>query len=191
MAVPAPGEPRNPARSPGHQNWSFESAREPARFAAALQPGTSGPEHAYEAGASLCGIPKEQIVIYRHLFQAASPRSCRQCRDQAAAAPAIPSAQEQLYNKVLTAEPGPLRSRLLALLGHGARITLWINGPASFLGQHYPGIGSITDGAEVTTRMFGTHERIGLALVGHSDGELIVIIPERDPPVIAQAANTS
>jgi hypothetical protein len=145
MAVPAQGASRDPARSsPGHQNWSFESAREPARFTAALQSGTSGPDHAYGADATLCGIPKEQTVTCRHLFQAASPRACRQCRDRAAAAPAIPSAQEQLYNKVLTAEPGPLRGHLLALLRGGAKIRLWINGPAGFLGQHYLDIGSIT-----------------------------------------------
>lgn len=176
---------------PGRQNWSFESAREPARFAAALQSGTSGPEHACGGGASLCGIPEEQIVIYRHLFQAGSPRACRQCRDRAAAAPAAPSAQEQLYNKILTAEPGPLRSRLLGLLCRGAKITLWINGPASSLGQHYLDIGSITGGAEAITRMLRNHERIGLARVAHQDGELVVVIPEQDPPVIAEAATIS
>jgi hypothetical protein len=177
--------------SPGHQNWSFESAREPARFSAARQPGTSGPEHACGADATLCGIPKQQVVIYRHLFQPAAPRACRQCRDRAAAAPAVPSAQEQLYSKILKAEPGPLRGRLLDLLSNGAKIKLWINGPANSLGQHYLNIDSITRGAEAVTRILRTHERIGLARVAHPDGELVVVIPEHDPPVIAEAANIS
>jgi hypothetical protein len=177
--------------SPGQPDWSFESARQPPRFAAALQSGTSGPEHASGIGATLCGIPAEQITIYRHLFQPASPQACRQCRDRAAAAPASPSAQEHLYNKILTAQPGPLRARLLGQLSQGAKITLWISGPANSLGQHYLDIGSITGATQAITRILRTSERIEIARVADADGQLVVVIPEHDPPLIAQAANVS
>ncbi|MEU1402223.1 hypothetical protein ABZ471_07630 [Streptomyces sp. NPDC005728] len=40
--------------------WSFETAREPARFDAGQVDGVSGTEHAVDADGTLCGIPEQR-----------------------------------------------------------------------------------------------------------------------------------
>ncbi|MFF4568962.1 hypothetical protein [Streptomyces sp. NPDC001410] len=93
--------------------WSFETAREPARFGAAQVDGIPGTEHAVHSGGTLCGIPKQRIVRYRHIFVARGPRACPECRRQVAAALPRPSTQERLHDRVLAAAAGSIRDELL------------------------------------------------------------------------------
>lgn len=116
--------------------WSFASAREPARFAAAENRDSPQTEHAFRSPGTLCGIAEEQVIVYRHLFEATNIRACPSCREQGATVPAAPCAQERLHNRVLSAAPGHLRARLLDTLRNGAEISIWVNGPASAIAWH-------------------------------------------------------
>jgi hypothetical protein len=168
--------------------WSFASAREPARFSAAVQNGFPDVEHAAGIRATLCGIPKEQVVIYRHLFSTSSTKACPHCREQAAAAPTQPCTQEQLYDKVLTAAPGQLRDDLLGALRGGARISIWINGPASQIVRHYARPDHITHGANAVQALLTSGDRIGIARVTATpSGEFVVVLSENEAPFIAFA----
>jgi hypothetical protein len=145
-------------------------------------------EHAFEPPATLCGIPEEQIIVYRHLFRPGGIRACPRCREQAAAAPAVPCAQERLHDRVLTAAPGPLRAQLLDALRSGAKITTWITGPASQVAR-YAAPDRITHGAEAVQDLLNSGDRIGIARVAQPSGEFLVVLPERDAALIAFAAN--
>lgn len=169
------------------KGWSFASAREPARFPAAENRGSPQAEHAFRSPATLCGIPEQQVNLYRHLFRPGNIRACPRCCEQAAAAPATPCAQERLHDSVLTAAPGLLRARLLDTLRNGAEISIWVNGPASAIAPHaHPG--RITDGAEAARELLATHDRIGIARVPQPSGEFIVLLPQHADPVITFAA---
>lgn len=56
----------------GHRLHSFRSGfgLAPTRFAACLETGGSTLEHALADEATLCGIPRRQVTVYRHLFVA-------------------------------------------------------------------------------------------------------------------------
>lgn len=167
--------------------WSFASAREPARFAAAENRDSPQTEHAFRSPGTLCGIPEEQVIVYRHLFRANNIRACPSCREQAATVPAVPCAQERLHNRVLSAAPGHLRTRLLDWLRNGAEISIWVNGPASAIAWHARP-DRITDGAETARELLATHDRIGIARVAQPSGEFIVLLPQHADPVIAFVA---
>jgi hypothetical protein len=156
-------------------------------FAAAKEDGVpGGMEHAFQPDATLCGIPAQQVSVYRHLFLHSS-RPCPRCRELAAAAPTMPCTQELLHGKVLAAEPGPLRTQLLEALAGGARIAIWVNGPAGHVAGH-ANADRITQGAGAVTALLGSGGRIGIARVAGPSGEFVVVLPEREAPVIAFAA---
>ncbi|GII04208.1 hypothetical protein [Planobispora takensis] len=168
-----------------NEGWSFASAREPARFAAAEHRRSPEAEHALGADqATLCGIPEAQLDIHRHLFRTDDPRACPRCRQRAAAAPSVACAQERLHDKVLTAAPGALRTWLLNVLRDGAEIGIWISGPADRIAIHAHA-DRITDGAETVKNLLATHDRIGIARVVQPFGEFIVLLPEHTGPIIA------
>lgn len=168
--------------------WSFASAREPARFAAASEnDGPTGTEHAFQPPATLCGIPAEKVSVCRHLFRHGS-RACPRCRELAAAAPTVPCAQELLHAKVLAAAPGPLRTQLLDALAGGAEITMWVTGPAAQVAA-YASADRITRGAGAVRTPLSSRDRIGIARVTVPSGEFLVVLPERDAPGIAFMAN--
>jgi hypothetical protein len=171
-----------------HSGWSFDSAREPARFAAAKENGPSQTEHAFRSAATLCGLPEEQVAVYRHLFRPDGSRACPRCREFAAAAPTVPCVQERLHDRVVTAAPGALRSQLIDALRSGAGVPIWINGPADKV-SGYARLDRITDGAETIRDLFTVPDRTGVARVAHPSGEFIVILPEHSVPVIAFAAH--
>ncbi|MFI7425058.1 hypothetical protein [Nonomuraea sp. NPDC049684] len=138
------------------------------------------------AHATLCGIPAEQMVVYRHHFRAGGTQACPRCSERAAAAPTAPCGQERLHDKVLTALPSLLRTRLLEALRNGAPITVWINGPADRVSV-YAHLDHITDGTEVVRDLLATHEPIGIARVTQPSGEFIVVLPQHTAPIIAWA----
>ena len=91
---------------------------------------------------------------------------------------------------VLTAAPGPLRTRLLQVLRSGAEISIWINGPANRIAR-YAHSDRITEGAEAVLDLLASRDRIGVARVAHAAGEFIVVLPRRAAPIIAFAAQQS
>lgn len=169
-------------------SWSFASAREPARFAAALEKdGPTGTEHAFQPPATLCGIPAGKVSVCRYLFRHGS-RACPRCRELAAAAPTVPCAQELLHAKVLGAAPGPRRAQLLDALAGGAEITVWVTGPAAQVAR-YADAGRITRGAGAVRTTLDSRDQIGVARVAVPSGEFLIVLPERDAPGIAFIAN--
>lgn len=168
--------------------WSFASAREPARFAAAEESASPQAEHALKPPATLCGIPEEQVIVYRHLFTPGGIRACPRCREQAAAAPTVLCTQERLHSKVLTAAPGPLRAQLLDALRSGAKVPVWVTGPASQVTRHAR-VDRITHGAEAVRDLLSCSGRIGIARVAQPSGEFLIVLPEGDAPVIAFAVH--
>lgn len=174
--------------TPGPSKWSFASAREPARFGVAQENLAPETEHASGIGrGTLCGIPEEQIARYRHHFRPGHPRACPSCRVRVAAAPTVPCAQERLHDQVLAAEPEPLRTRLVQALREGARIIIWLGGPADRIGYHAH-LDTITEGHEAVREQLATHEPIQIARVDHPLGEFVVLLPQHAPPLIARSA---
>jgi hypothetical protein len=168
--------------------WSFATARVPSQFSAAVDPLAPNAEHALGHDATLCGIAGENVTVYRHLFHPGDASACPACRELAAAAPTQPSGQERLHNKVLAATPGQVRDELIDALRTGARIRLWIEGPAKGLAKHYARLDQIVEGGPAVAAALRTDDRIGLAKVDHDCWQFIIVLPHDDPPVIARAA---
>ncbi|SOD86408.1 hypothetical protein SAMN06272765_3866 [Streptomyces sp. Ag109_G2-15] len=167
--------------------WSFEAAREPARFGAGEVDGVPGTEHAVDADGSLCGIPEQRIVRYRHLFVAHGRHACPECRRQVAAAPSQPSAQERLHDRVVAAAPGSTRDDLLSALRTGAKVVRWINGPSESLAQYYVKLDELRDGAEAVAQALGAAESVGLAQVDDGPWRFTVVLPhDGGRPVVAR-----
>ena len=173
------------ADSPG---WSFASAREAATFTAAYESGSTQTLHAFDGSGTLCGLPEERVEVIRTLFWPGTADACPVCSERAASAPTVPSSQELLHDKVLTAAPGPLRDRLLDALRGGATIAIWVNGPADRVVVHYAQPDRITHEAEAVSNLHSSGGRLGVARVGDASGEFVVVLPEDGPPVIAFAA---
>lgn len=176
-----------------HAEWSFATARQAATFTAAQEPGHPHTDHAIGSDGTLCGIPRDRVVLYRHLFSVGgSVAACPRCRELAAAAPTVPCGQERLHDLVLAAEPGRLRTELLEALRSGANISIWINGSNRAM-AFYACLEHITDGAETVREVLSTgtseQERIGVARVTVPSGEFIVLLPQRADPIIAFAAS--
>jgi hypothetical protein len=119
-------------------------------------------EHAFRPPATLCGIPQERVVVYRHLFGFSRARACLRCREQAAAA-ATQRSRERLHDKIVAAAPGPLRDQLLDALRSGAEITIWVNGPAGTVVRQYARLDRIAHGAEAVQALLTSGDRIGIA----------------------------
>ncbi|MFB7175958.1 hypothetical protein ACFCYM_34905 [Streptomyces sp. NPDC056254] len=145
--------------------WSFATAREAASFGAGELTSVPGVEHAMAESGTLCGIPEHQATRYMHLFEPAEPQACPACRQRAEAAPTKPCAQERLHDRLQAADPGQARDDLLAALRNGAKVGLWLRGPASSLGRHDAGLDSLTEGAEPAIKAFNTTTSLGLARV--------------------------
>lgn len=71
----------------GHHLRSFRFAfgLAPTSFAACLETGGSALEHALADKTTLWGIPRHQVMAYRHLFVAKGSRRCSDCRVRAVA----------------------------------------------------------------------------------------------------------
>ncbi|CAM5294783.1 hypothetical protein SHIRM173S_02527 [Streptomyces hirsutus] len=69
----------------GHRLRSFRFALGlvPTRFAACRGPDGPTLEHALADNATLCGIPQNQVMVYRHLFLARKSGTCSECRVKA------------------------------------------------------------------------------------------------------------
>lgn len=76
----------------GHRFRSFRFAfgLAPTSFAACLETGGSVLEHALANEATLCGIPRRQVTVYRHLFVAKRSGRCSDCRVRAVDASSRP-----------------------------------------------------------------------------------------------------
>ncbi|CAM5674768.1 hypothetical protein SHIRM173S_12257 [Streptomyces hirsutus] len=59
-------------------------------FTACRETGAPALEHALADEATLCGIPRRQVTVYRHLFVARRSGRCSDCRAQAVDATARP-----------------------------------------------------------------------------------------------------
>lgn len=55
----------------------------PTGFAACRETGGPALEHALADGETLCGIPRRQVTVYRHLFVAKRAGTCSGCRAKA------------------------------------------------------------------------------------------------------------
>jgi hypothetical protein len=168
-------------------NWSFATAREPARFGAGKGNGVPGVEHAMAGNGTLCGIPEDQVTRYLHLFEPRRRRACPPCRQQADAAPTQPSTQERLHCLVKDAALSEARDDLLAALVKGARVALWLRGPAADLARHYARPEALTEGVGPATEAFGTATTIGLARVESRSWSFLVVLPQDGSrPLIAR-----
>ncbi|WP_191876123.1 hypothetical protein [Streptomyces filipinensis] len=160
------------------EDWTFATARQPARFGAGERSGGPAGEHAMTDSGTLCGIPESHVTRYRHLFTSQGSRACPRCRQEAAAAPLQPSAQERLHHLVRTAVPGSARDDLLAALAKGARVALWLRGPTATLALHHARLDTLTEGAEPAGAAFDAAPTIGLARVQDDSWTFLVVLPE-------------
>ncbi|MFJ9447129.1 hypothetical protein ACIRRH_35565 [Kitasatospora sp. NPDC101235] len=204
-AVPDPVAPVGGAR-PGHGmlprmidspdidasgvTWSFATAREPAEFPAVEVEGVPGVEHAGDNGRTLCGIRGRYLRHFLHHFQPQGLASCRKCRALAEAAPSRPCGQERLHDLLLQkAEDGPLRTDLLAALRRGARIAIWITGPAKGLTRHYARLDQMTEEAGPAAEALAkAGTSITLARVEDADRQYLVVLPPDGQARIARGA---
>ncbi|TLS46662.1 hypothetical protein FE633_08180 [Streptomyces montanus] len=160
----------------------------PASFTACRETDAQAAEHALSGNATLCGIPRDQVTVYRHLFSARKAEACPQCRTKAADAPTEPGVQELLHGRLEHAAPSGLRDELLAALRQGADVRLWINGPTEQMVRHYAELHRIVEGGELITPVVRGGGRLGLARVVHGAQEFVVFLPEGGVPLIARAA---
>ncbi|MFG1664969.1 hypothetical protein [Streptomyces sp. Y7] len=171
--------------------WSFATAREAASFGAGELTNVPGIDHAMAESGTLCGIPEQQVTRYMHLFEPAEAQACLDCRQQAQAAPTKPCAQERLHDRLQDADPGQTRDDLLAALRKGAKVGLWLRGPASQLARHYAGLDSLTEGTEAAVEAFNTAMSIGLARVEDGAWRFLAVLPEDDSrPLVARGPRT-
>lgn len=145
-------------------------------------------DHAYDRGGTLCGISEDRIQVYRRLFAPEDESTCPTCRRQAAAAPTRPCGQELLHDRVLAAAAGPMRDDLLDALRKGAEITLWMNGPATTLAEHYARLDQVVEGGPAVIAALGVNASVGLARVEHGPWQFIVVLPEHGPALVARMA---
>lgn len=138
-------------------------------------------------GTTLCGLVDEQIEAYRHYFPRKDDRGCPGCRRLAATAPTLPCGQERLHDLALECPPGPMREELLVALRRGARIRLWIDGPAANMAKFYAPLDRIVEGGPAVVAAIGANQRVGLAMVEHGQWEFVVVLPVNGPPLIARA----
>ncbi|GGO18493.1 hypothetical protein [Micromonospora parathelypteridis] len=173
--------------SADQESWSFATARVPAAFGAAIHPLTPGVQHAWGGEQTLCGLPEEQIELYRHLFNHGDDSACPTCRQRAAVAPTQPCGQERLHDQVLAAAVGPMRDDLLDALRRGVEIKLWINGPARGLATHYARLDRIVEGGPALVEALNVDGSVGLARVEQGQWQFIVVLPDHGPALIGRA----
>ncbi|MGI5239432.1 hypothetical protein [Dactylosporangium sp. CA-139066] len=84
-----------------------------------------GVAHAVTRRTTRCGIPlsARQLASASGAFEPGREGACARCSEAVAATPAPPSPQEQLYRRILDAEPAHLRDELIAALRAGPRST--------------------------------------------------------------------
>jgi hypothetical protein len=170
------------------EDWSFATARVPARFTAAREM-EADIWHATSGDNTLCGIPREQVVVFRSLFSAGRKEACPRCGEEALGAPTQPCVQERLLGEIQAAVPGPLREELAEALRKGADVTIWINGPAHLM-AHYAKLDQIVGNGEPAAATLRTAQTAGVARVADRGGEFVVIVPAGGgrPTTIARAA---
>ncbi|MER7672286.1 hypothetical protein ABTY61_28030 [Kitasatospora sp. NPDC096128] len=170
--------------------WSFATAREPAEFPAVEVEGVPGVEHAGGSGRTLCGIRGRYLKLFLHDFRPLALASCRKCRALAEGAPSRPCGQERLHDLLLQeADDGPLRTDLLAALRRGARIAIWITGPAKDLTCFHSRIDRMTEAAGPATEALAAGGlSITLARVEDADRQYLVVLPPDSRARIARGA---
>lgn len=138
-----------------------------------------GVEHAGGIGRTLCGIRGRYLTFFLHHFQPQALASCRKCRTLAEAAPSRPCGQERLHDLLLQrADDGPLRTDLLAALRRGARIAIWITGPAEGLARSYTRIDRMTEEAGPACEVFAAAgTSVTLARVEDVERQYLVVLP--------------
>ncbi|TWF73387.1 hypothetical protein FHX73_16538 [Kitasatospora viridis] len=147
-----------------------------------------GVEHAGGAGRTLCGTRGRYLRLFLHHFQPQALASCRKCRALAEGAPSRPCGQERLHDPLLQeAEDGPLRTDLLAALRRGARIAIWITGPAKDLTRFHSRIDRMTEEAgPAAGALAAATTSVTLARVEDTDRQYLVVLPpdgrEAGPP---------
>ncbi|AUY53770.1 hypothetical protein C2142_38670 [Streptomyces sp. CB01881] len=170
--------------------WSFATAREPAGFPAVEVEGVPGVEHAGGGSRTLCGIRGRYLKLFLHHFRPRGLASCRKCRVLAEAAPSRPCGQERLHDLLLQdAEDGPLRTDLLATLRRGARIAVWITGPAKDLARHFARLDRMTEEAgPAAEALAAAGTSVTLARVEDTDRQYLVVLPADARARIARGA---
>ncbi|MDI2131906.1 hypothetical protein [Yinghuangia seranimata] len=157
-----------------------------ASGAAARADADPGAEHGTANGRTLCGIPREQVTVYRHFFFPLRPDACPRCRSLATGAPVDAAARERIYAYAESADWGPLREALLDALLEDAEVSVWLEGPASELIHRYAPpswIAEVRPQAEALLRV--REARLCLARAGHLGRELLLFVPEDRRPFVA------
>ncbi|MFF4659202.1 hypothetical protein [Streptomyces sp. NPDC001381] len=170
-------ELRGRRHGPGRRPPFFTNCEETAA------PGTS---HGLSGGRTLCGIPRDRLTLYRGPFTPAGETACPRCGERALGEPE-PGVEERLRHRVRGAVPGRPREELLAALRQGARVGLWVSGPAKDLVRHHAGRERIVEGGEPVEAVVRANRRLGLARVVHGTREFVVFLPEDDRPFVTRA----
>jgi hypothetical protein len=170
------------------EEWSFDTARVPAAFAAAVDP-RDHVQHAYDGeDRTLCGLSIEPLELCLHHFDRHYEKSCPECGTRAAAAPTEPCGQERLHNRLLEADPSPAREDVLAALRRGAHIRHWMTGPGRATARFYLKPDRITEGRDAVVAAFDTDDSVGFARVESPTGNFVVALAFDAPPLIARSA---
>ena len=159
--------------------------RVPGFFTACEETDAPGVGHGLSKDATVCGIPRDRLTVYRSPFDPTRETACPRCRE--VTPPSEPSAQERLHHLVRGAVPGRLREELLVALRLGAEVKLWINGPANSLVRHYAKAERIVEGGEPIEAVARADRRLGLARVVHGAREFVVFLPQEGRPFVTRA----
>ena len=90
------------------------------------------------------------------------------------------------------ATPSEARDDLLAALAKGARVVLWLRGPAADLARNYAKPQTLTEGAGPAAEAFDTATTIGLARVESRSWSFLVVLPQDGSrPLIARGPRDS
>jgi hypothetical protein len=183
----------NPDADARAGTWSFATARRPAEFPAVGVEGVPGVEHAGDTGRTLCGIRGRYLRPFLHHFHPRGLASCRKCRALAEAAPPRPCGQERLHDLLLRqADDGPLRTDLLAALRRGARIAIWITGPAKDLTRFHSRIDRMTeDAGPAAGSLAAARTSVTLARVEDTDRQYLVVLPPGDRARVSRGPVTA
>ncbi|MEU1514619.1 hypothetical protein ABZ490_21060 [Streptomyces sp. NPDC005811] len=165
--------------------WRPGPGRRPF-FALCEETDAPGTGHGLSKGASLCGVPRERLTVYRGPFDPTRDTACPACRARTLGDPE-PTPEDLLRHRVRGAVPGPLREELLGVLKQGARVGLWVDGRAAELVRRHARPGRIVEGGTLVEAVVRADWRLGLASVVHGTREFLVFLPQDGRPFVARA----
>ncbi|WP_436790793.1 hypothetical protein [Yinghuangia sp. YIM S10712] len=152
-------------------------------FAACQATAEPGREHAVNRKAALCGIPRDQVTVYRHHFDGRKPNACADCRAAASDAPDPTRVRHRLRVGIETAAPGRLLDALDFGLRQGAEVRMW-TGPAYRIVHEHADTVRLADCRAYAEDLALRGGTLTLAKVNYLGREFVVFLPMDGPPSI-------